>query len=117
VEEGLIAGSIAENIVKLYLSELCTSEVEKTLLLGCTHYPLLKDTIKSVLSAKINVLDSATCCADYTKEFLRVNNIFNPQSESGRLDIYVTDRPKKFKTICSNFLGRDICSVTNISIS
>ncbi|MEO0086801.1 MAG: glutamate racemase [candidate division WOR-3 bacterium] len=101
VEEGWINHYITKEVLKLYLQPLKEEKID-TLLLGCTHYPLLKKTIKEIFKNKIAVVDSAEELARSIVGFLDYKKI---EKEKGELIIYLTDIPPEFEKIARNFLG------------
>ncbi len=82
VEEGILEGEIAEKIVEHYLSELKSSGID-TLILGCTHYPLLKTVIKEFLG-DVEVIDSSEAVSQSLKEFIK-------NEGEGRAELFFTD--------------------------
>ena len=108
VEEGLINGSAINEIAKHYLSSF-NNNVD-TLILGCTHYPLIKDVIYNN-TANINLIDSASSVAEATYKELLTYKLLNDKKNSGIFDCYVTDLPMRFKELGDIFFGSEITSV------
>ena len=108
VEEGLIYGSAINEIAKDYLSSF-NNRVD-TLILGCTHYPLLKDII-SDNTANINLIDSASSVAEAAYRVLLDHKLLCDKKKSGILDCYVSDLPMRFEELGNIFLGSDITNV------
>jgi len=97
VEEGIVEGQIAELVVKEYLDSLIEEGID-TLILGCTHYPLLKKTIKK-LYPHLKIVDSSEAIA----EFLHRENIrFNG---TGVKKIYITDESENFERFKRSLIG------------
>ena len=97
VEEGIVEGQIAELVVKEYLDSLVNEGID-TLILGCTHYPLLKKTIKK-LYPQLKIVDSSQAIA----EFLHRENIqFNG---TGLRKIYITDESESFEKFKRALIG------------
>lgn len=114
VEEGIISGKFVEQMVKLYLDEM-KNKID-TLILGCTHYPLLKDTI-SRLYYNIKVVDPAKETANDLKEVLIKNELLKSDAEKGKeVRYFVTDGSKKFKEIGTMFLGEKIETVEIVKL-
>ncbi|MGB9766909.1 MAG: glutamate racemase [Sulfurihydrogenibium sp.] len=112
VEEGWIDNEIARLTVKEYLQELIDKGID-TLILGCTHYPLLKNTIKS-LYPNINIVDSSIAIVDHIKS---LNIEFNG---SGKREIFITDESHAFDNFRKLLIGdaktkkielSDLCSL------
>tara|TARA_B100000579_G_scaffold346389_1_gene299268 strand:- start:2730 stop:3527 length:798 start_codon:yes stop_codon:yes gene_type:complete len=108
VEEGLINGSAINEIAKHYLSSF-NNRVD-TLILGCTHYPLLKDIIFDN-TEKINLIDSASTVADVAHKVLLDHRLLSSKNNLGAFDCYVTDLPMRFEELGNIFFGSDITNV------
>lgn len=106
VEEGILEGTIVEEVIKMYLKEFKDNKVDVAIL-GCTHYPLLKKEINNYLKGTV-IIDSAKEVALHTKEVLEERNISNPGNKPGKREFYVTDEPKGFIKSAKLFLRRDI---------
>ncbi len=100
VEEGMIDNHIAKIVVKEYLDDLVAKGID-TLILGCTHYPLLKNTIKS-LYPELNIVDSSKATAEFLKE------IYHPKSENSIKKIFITDENQNFIKLKNLVVGEDI---------
>ncbi|NIA18641.1 MAG: glutamate racemase [Simkaniaceae bacterium] len=109
VEEGWLDGPIVEQIVRQYLAPVNDSSAD-TLVLGCTHYPLLKPTIQTVVKAGTILVDSADVVATKTAELLNTLDL-KANGEKGSLECFVTDLPARFESVASRFLGSPISNV------
>jgi glutamate racemase len=107
-EEGWTAGPVAELAAAKYLEPLRRSGID-TLVLGCTHYPLLKRVIGKVMGPDVRLIDSAEETARAVREILAAGGR-PPASRRGaaRHRFYVTDLPAKFRVLSRRFLGRPI---------
>lgn len=114
VEEGILEGKIAEMVVERYLKELKNSGID-TLVLGCTHYPLLKKTIQQYMG-EIQLVDSAQEIAQEVKDLLFRQKIINKNSKAGAKTFYVTDSPERFKKIGEIFLNYEIKNIFKVSL-
>lgn len=114
VEEGWNNGKITEDIINVYLKNLVDKKID-TIILGCTHYPLLKETIKKVIGKKINIIDSANAVALAVKALLTEKKLLR-SSGKATYKFYVSDGPEKFKNIGSKFLGKKILTVKKVEI-
>lgn len=114
-EDGWTDNKIAELIAEEYLNEFKKLKID-TLILGCTHYPILKNTITKVLGKKIQLIDSGEEAAKEVKRLLEQHHILNPQKRPGRHKFYVTDFQKKFKEISERFLGQPIHDVKKVKL-
>jgi len=100
VEEGMIDNKIAELVVREYLEELVDKGID-TLILGCTHYPLLKDTIKRIYP-NLTIVDSSKATADYLK------NCCKDYTESSIKKIFITDESQNFVKLKNRLIGENI---------
>jgi len=106
IEEGIIEGEIVNLITKMYLDEF-KGKID-SLILGCTHYPLLKNTIRS-LYPEIEVVDPAKETAEDLKKVLTEKNLLRNDGEKDcEVKYYVTDEQEKFKQIGTMFLNENI---------
>ncbi len=112
VEEGITEGNIADLVIERYLKEIKETKID-TLILGCTHYPLLKKAIKKYLN-EINLVDSAEAVARDVKKLLKEKGLLNSQKAEGKKIFYVTDSPERFKKIGEMFLNFNIENMSKI---
>ena len=104
IEEGLIDHPITKQAVHLYLNnELC--EKIDALILGCTHYPMIKKVIKAHLKRKVVIIDSAIETAQYTKKYLYTHNLESDEKNNLKDLYYVTDKLSRFEDIARMFLN------------
>ena len=112
VEEGLIKGRAINEIAKHYLYSF-NNNVD-TLILGCTHYPLLKDIIFNN-TENIKLIDSASSVAELAYKVLSDHKLLNVESKTSVFDCYVTDLPMRFEELGKIFFGSDIPNVQLIN--
>lgn len=112
-EEGWTSNSVANITTEIYLQELIDKEID-SLLLGCTHYPLLIECISRVVGG-ITIINSAVSVAGSLKEFLTENNMLSESRESPEHEFYVSDDTVKFRRTCKSVFGRDF-TATQIDI-
>ena len=105
VEEGLLRNSITQDTIKMYLHD-AKGKID-TLILGCTHYPLLKKAIGNYLK-RVSLVDSAKEVALKTRDTLRESKLVNNSYKEPFRHFYVTDEPIGFKNKASVFLKHDI---------
>ena len=103
VEEGWEDHSVTHQIASEYLEPFINSDYD-TLILGCTHYPILKETLKKVTKGKINLIDSAEVIADCLAAELPECET----TETGKDLFYVSDNEEKFSRIASRITGTDL---------
>ncbi|MBC8344780.1 MAG: glutamate racemase [Candidatus Marinimicrobia bacterium] len=115
VEEGWLIGEVPAQIAETYLSELIDNGID-TLILGCTHYPLLIPVLEKVVGNRIRIVDSAETTAKYTADLLKNLNLLTDNTTDGGLENYVTDLPVRFKQVARRFLGREIDHVSPVHL-
>ena len=116
VEEGYIDKDATFLIAEDYVSPLKTTGID-TLILGCTHYPLLKPVIRKVLGDKVSLIDSATETSRVVYQHLLKTNALNPKRSEGERKFYVSDVPEQFAQMARHFLGDTVRSVMRIDIT
>ena len=112
VEEGWVDGDIAERIVTYYLESLKVSGID-TLLLGCTHYPMLQDLIQRVVGGGVRIVDSASATAAAVRERLAAFKLKRREGR-GRQSFFVTEAPERFVRVGRRFLGPQVESALRI---
>jgi glutamate racemase len=115
-EEGYIDRPATSLIAEDYLVELKQKKID-TLILGCTHYPLLKQPIAKVMGNSVRLIDSAEETAKATRQALAALDLLNPSVTAGKRDFFVSDSPEKFKRISQLFLGKRIGKVGLVDIN
>ena len=103
VEDGLVEGPVAEAAVRHYLGDLSGLDVD-TLLLGCTHYPLLKETIRRVLGPRLAIVDAARGTAAELAELLVARGLVNPALGDGRQRYVFSDSTEAFQRLMRSIL-------------
>ena len=108
VEEGWICAddTTALSAASRYLSELKSQNVD-TLILGCTHYPLLKDVLSEVMGKNVHLIDSSAETAKQAATDLKAKNL-QSDKKAGTTKYYVTDSTTNFSTIASKYLEQDV---------
>lgn len=114
IEEGLLSEKITYEIVDFYLSDF-KNKID-TLILGCTHYPMLQDIFKSYFENKVNIISSAKTVAMAVKNYLEKNNLFSIRKEKF-LDFYVSDPISDFSNLAPKFLGFDIPYIRSVDLA
>ena len=118
VEYGHTDGDeITKLAAEKYLRELKDLNLS-SLILGCTHYPLIKNTIGEIINFnnKTELIDVGFEAAHKLKQELTERNLLNDRNRKGALDIYVSDEAHSFSRIASNFLGFEVPGVTAVDI-
>lgn len=107
-EEGWTDNDIARETLKIYLSDFMENGID-TLILGCTHYPLFKESIIKLFGKKnISVIDSGDAIADMAARTLKEKNLLNTSDKTGEFKCFVSDRPQRFQELAERFLGTPI---------
>ena len=114
IEEGLEKHQIAQIIAEEYLEDIINFNID-LLILGCTHYPIIKDTIAKIIPTTIQIIDSATIVSEAVQIYLNQNELGSNALEQN-LQVFVSDQPNQFKKNASKYLGKNILSVTKINL-
>ena len=114
-EDGWTDNEIAELTAKEYLTGFKKQRVD-TMILGCTHYPILKKAIGNVLGSKIKLIDSGEETAKEVKYILAKRNLLNTKKKKGVHRFFVTDYPNNFHQIAERFLGKKINNVRLVKL-
>lgn len=110
-EEGWVDGPIAEAITKRYLEPLLNAHQNYNpdcLVLGCTHFPALFNTIQNIVGRKITVIDAAKTTAELVTQTLSQLNLQQPSPHAGASKFLVTDAPLRFARVAKQFLGIEL---------
>jgi len=110
VEEGWLDHPVTRLTAQEYLKPLLAEQID-ALVLGCTHYPLLKAMLKGVVGPDIRLVDSADSMSDITAAVLQETGLANPSGRPPNYHFYVTDVPLRFQSIGERFLGRALPGV------
>ena len=113
VEEGWHNHPASEMIAHEYLDELRDMEID-SLILGCTHYPVLLSVIRKVIGDHVQLIDSGIATAEVVRETLMSLNMITNSNALGKMDFFVSDIPSTFKEVAELFLGKEIKEVRKI---
>ncbi len=114
VEEGWLNGSVCREVAERYLEPLRRQRID-TLILGCTHYPLLAPTIHKVLGPGVSLVDSAKQTVTEVRGVLMGGDALSSGGVKPRYRFFVTDEPQQFDRIGHQFLGQVIGSVERVN--
>ena len=103
VEEGWCAKPVAATVAREYLAPFRKKKID-ALILGCTHYPLLKKVIARVMGPRTRIVDSARVAALGARAELAARGLLNP-ARRGRSEFIVSDAPEKFSALAGRLLG------------
>src|SRR6185436_3112761 len=98
---------VTEKIAHQYLRDLKKINID-TLILGCTHYPLLKNVLQKVMGKKVSLVDSAFTVAAEVKDLLMEKGLYKVKTTKADYKFLVSDKPQEFGRIAKNFLGREL---------
>ncbi len=114
-EEGWWEGSVALGAARIYLTPIKRKKVD-TLILGCTHYPLLFKVIGKIMGPKVRLVDSAAPTARRLKALLSERHLLYPGKRRAPLRIFVTDFVRNFARMGEAFLGEKLKAVQRVHI-
>jgi glutamate racemase len=114
-EEGMLDHPVTRSMAEEYLAPLREAGVD-TLILGCTHYPLLKGVIGEVMGPEVALVDSAEALAGAAERELDRLGLRRADGD-GRLEFYLSDIPWKFREVGARFLGRPIDEVHTVNVN
>lgn len=122
VEEGWIDHPVTEQVARIYLNEAFSDGFASAdvLLLGCTHYPLLKPLLQRVAPNHVTLVDSAESTALAVQKIIEIDEIDLERPQETRnleqLRFFVTDSAEKFRRLGSSFLGQRIENITHVDL-
>ncbi|MBK7860370.1 MAG: glutamate racemase [Archangiaceae bacterium] len=114
-EEGWVEGEVPTAVAQRYLAGLKGTGVD-TLVLGCTHYPLLSDVISQVMGPQVTLVDSAKATAQRAAELLGERDLLKTGLSSVERHYLVTDVPDRFVEVGGRFLGRPLSGARQIDL-
>jgi len=122
VEEGWVEHPVTEQVAKIYLTEAFSDEhgTADVLVLGCTHYPLIKPLLRRVAPSRVKIVDSAESTAQAVAERLNVEPLkggteFERRAQP-RLKFFATDSVEKFRKMGTRFLGYPVEDVEHVDL-
>ncbi len=118
VEEGLLEDPVTDEIAMRYLSELIDIGID-TLILGCTHYPLIRSTIGKTMGERVTLVNPAYETAVELKQLLAQRNLLNdkaPELGENKYRFFVSDAADKFKTFANSIIKYGILTAKTINI-
>ena len=114
-EEGWLDHEVTKQVAHIYLDALPVHEVD-TVILGCTHYPLLKPLLHAVLGSSITLIDSAEETAKAVQTMLDENAMRTEDNPNPVHQYLVSDIPDQFRQVGERFLGRKLEFLTQVDI-
>ena len=110
IEEGWLDDPITDQVIARYLEKLVRDGID-TLVLGCTHYPLLRPAIKKFVGSEIELVDSAQNCALAVRSLLKADKLSAPKTNLGRLQVALTDASEGFLRVAEQALALQVGDV------
>lgn len=107
IEEGEIEVEALKLVTKDYLGDLKKEKID-TLIMGCTHYPIIEDIIEKEVGNHVNLIDPGLSVAKELKAFLANNKMLNDQKKLGKRNYFVTDYTEQFVKVAEMFLDHKI---------
>lgn len=115
-EEGWIDHPVTHLVAKEYLFPLTLHRID-TLILGCTHYPVLREAIAKAVGSSVTLIDSGAATAEEVVRTLQSNDLLNQSTQRPNLQFFVSDIPAKFSEVGERFLGRTLGKVRKIPLT
>jgi len=113
VENGYAESEVTKIIANEYLAEIKKKQVD-TLILGCTHYPLLKSIIGEIMGDGVTLIDSGATAADFARELLSGQGMLNDENKKrGEYKYFVSDSTEEFAKLGGMFLNCPIDAAVN----
>lgn len=115
VEEGWWDNEITEAVANKYLAGIKEADVD-TLVLGCTHYPLLTDVLGRVMGEKVTLINSASVVAEEVAEKIEELGLKNDSDAPGKIKYYTSDSAERFTKLAKSFMEEEIADAEKIYI-
>ena len=115
IEEGLLNDEVTDRVIARYLDPMITEGID-TLVLGCTHYPLLADAIGRALGDDVKLVDSAQNCAVAVRNLLDRQSLRTPNEHGGELRVALTDAADNFLNVARDALQLEIGEVELVAL-
>jgi len=118
VEEGWVNHPVTEEIARIYLKEAFTDGFASAdvLLLGCTHYPLLRPVLQRVVPQGVKLVDSAESTALAVRKTLDADSSVATDATENQIRFFVTDSTEKFRRLGGLFLAKEISDITHVDL-
>ncbi len=115
VEEGFAKHRITEEVIDIYLSEMRQTDID-TMILGCTHYPLLRSKIMAYFGEKVHIVNPAYETAVDLKKILDESGMANRSDAAAAYEFYVSDAAEKFTRLANTILPYDVAATKVVNI-
>jgi len=114
-EEGWVQGDVPRQVARTYLAGMRKAGID-TLVLGCTHYPLLRGVLAEELGPAVTLVDSAEATADEVEHLLSGGAVGSSGTGPGGLRLYVTDLPDRIPELSARFLGERVSGAEQVDL-
>jgi len=114
IEEGIIQSEITEKVIRLYINQINEENIE-FMILGCTHYPLLKPVFQKLYS-KIKLIDSSLAVAHELIATLEKENLQNENNHKGKISLYVSDITESLEDMTRLFFKHSINNIHKVNL-
>jgi glutamate racemase len=114
-EEGWVNHQVTYQVAEEYLAEMKATRVD-TLVLGCTHYPILRPVIEAVMGDRVAYIDSGEAVAEEVARLLQGQGLARKGTQARTEEFYVTDSAARFRRVAELFLGRPLESLNTIEL-
>ena len=115
VEEGFAKHRITEEVIDIYLSDMRRTDID-TMILGCTHYPLLRSRIRAYFGENVHIVNPAYETAMDLKKILADNGTENLSEGPASYEFYVSDAAEKFTHFANGILSYDVAATRLVNI-
>ena len=115
VEEGMLHDSVTDEVASRYLESMKEENID-SLILGCTHYPLLRSTVGKIMGPEVNLVNPAYETAISLDGLLRQNGIRADKDANPEYEFYVSDAEEKFKEFANSIMPLHIEKINQINI-
>ena len=115
VEAGWLTHASLRLALEEYLKPLIKLEID-TLVLGCTHYPLLLPILRKLLGKSVRLVDSATTCASHVSVMLREHGIATKRRRNASVEMYLTDVSERAEELTKRFLGAEVGKIQHARV-
>jgi glutamate racemase len=116
IEEDWIEHTATKLVLREYLKPMLDKGMD-TLVLGCTHYPLLKPLLTRMLNHRVRLVDSALTCAEHVKRMLNEEGLLRTEAEKPTLEVYLTDLSDHAEALARRFLNTEFGLVRRASLA
>jgi glutamate racemase len=116
VEQGMVDGEIVDKVIELYLAPLRAERID-TLILGCTHYPLLLARIAAFMGKEVAIVECSRAIADEMYRLLEDGGAFAPKGGAAKAEFFVTDALSRFNNLTRLCLGDASVQAERVELS